>query len=468
MNKSVTQTFRSSNPDSRIIISGGTVIDPETSVNAPRDILIEAGKIRALDKPGAFYELIKETNPRVLDATGCLVVPGLIDMHVHLREPGFEWKETIQTGSEAAALGGFTSICCMPNTKPVNDSAEITRFIIERASNASARVFPIGAVSMGLKGEQMAPLSELHKAGCVAFSDDGEPVWSAGLMRRALEWCAMFGSPICCHEEDKSLTCGGCVHESARSLKLGLKGMPGVAEDVMVARDIELARATGAHVHICHVSTARSVELIRRAKNDGFRVTAEVTPHHLALTEEAVGDYDTNAKMSPPLREVADREALRVGLREGVIDVVASDHAPHDLDTKRCEFSRASFGILGLQTAVPVIFNLVESGILPLQRAISAMSTASARILSLPYGRLSGAGLSGTTANVESIADIAVLDPNREVLFAPAALKSLSKNTPWLNQSLKGSARHVITGGRVTVSEFMLEEITKSDQSKND
>lgn len=437
--------------NTRIIIAGGTVVDPHNSLKAERDLFIEDGVIAAVDKPGAFADLQREAkgnNLTVLDARGGYVVPGLIDMHVHLREPGFEWKETIATGTDAAALGGFTSVCCMPNTKPTNDSAEITRFILERAAVARARVFPIGSVSIGLKGESMAPLSELRNAGCIAFSDDGEPVWSAGLMRRALEWCTMLGAPICCHEEDKTLTCGGCVHESPRSLKLGLKGMPGVAEDVMVARDIELARATGAHVHICHVSTARSVELVRRAKNDGFKVTAEVTPHHLALTEESVGDYDTNAKMSPPLRESADREALRLGLKEGVIDVVASDHAPHDLDTKRCEFSRASFGILGLQTAVPVILNLVDSGMLSLERAISAMSTNSAQILSLPYGRLSA----------KSPADIAIIDPAREVMFSPEAIKSLSKNTPWLNQTLRGAARHVLLNGVVTVSDFALQK----------
>ncbi len=236
------------------------------------------------------------------------------------------------------------------------------------------------------------------------------------------------------------------MHESPRSLRLGLKGMPGVAEDVMVARDIELARATGAHVHICHVSTARSVELIRRAKNDGFRVTAEVTPHHLALTEEAVGDYDTNAKMSPPLRELVDREALRIGLREGVIDVVASDHAPHDLDTKRCEFSRAAFGILGLQTAVPVILELVAQGTLSLERAFSALSSASATILNLPYGRL-GKG---------APADIAIIDPAATFELSPQTIRSLSKNTPWLNQTLRGAPRHVLNGGRFVVMNQVL------------
>ncbi len=447
------------NKDARIIISGGTIIDPHSNLKAEKDLLVEGDSIVAVERPGAFGDIVKEANGQVavLDASGCFVVPGLIDMHVHLREPGFEWKETIQSGCEAAALGGFTSVCCMPNTKPTNDSAEITRFIRERAETAAARVFPIGSVSIGLKGESMSPLSELRNAGCVAFSDDGEPIWSAGLMRRALEWCNMLGAPICCHEEDKSLTCGGCVHESPRGLRLGLKGMPGVAEDVMVARDIELARVTGAHVHICHVSTARSVELVRRAKNDGFRVTAEVTPHHLALTEEAVGDYDTNAKMSPPLREEADREALRIGLREGVIDVVASDHAPHELDTKRCEFSRAAFGILGLQTAVPVILGLVDSGVLSLERAFSAMSSSSAQILSLPYGRLSA----------KSPADIAVIDPKREIEFNAAALKSLSKNTPWLNKTLRGAARHVVTGGRITVSEFSLNSSLISSGTNN-
>ncbi|MCB0310927.1 MAG: dihydroorotase, partial [Bdellovibrionales bacterium] len=306
-----------------ILVKNGTVIDPASNRHGEFDIWIERGRISAIDRRGSFSG---QRVQQEIDAQGSLVVPGLIDLHVHLREPGFEWKETIKSGSQAALLGGFTSICCMPNTKPVNHNAEITRFILEQAKAAgAARVLPIGAVSVNSQGKEMAPLSELREAGCVAFSDDGEPIWDSALMRRALEWSAMLGMRISCHEEDKCLSCGGSMNESLLSHGMGLVGMPKLAEEVMVARDIEIARTTKAKVHICHISTGRAVELVRRAKNDGIDITAEVTPHHLMLSENAVGDYDTHAKMSPPLREAEEIEALRAGLRDGTIDAVASD-----------------------------------------------------------------------------------------------------------------------------------------------
>lgn len=421
-----------------ILFTGATVIDPSQDIEQELDILIEDGKVKDVGRPGSFS---RATVAETIDASGRWIVPGFIDLHVHLREPGFEWKETIKSGSDAAALGGYTSICCMPNTRPVNDCAEITRFILDKARECRARVLPIGSVTRGLKGEEMSPLSELRKAGCVAFSDDGEPVWSAGMMRRALEWALMLDVPISCHEEDKSLSHGGCMNESALSIKLGLKGMPKVAEDVMVARDIELGRATGGKVHICHVSTARSVELIRRAKNDGIRITAEVTPHHITLTEDAVGEYETYAKMSPPLREDEDLQALLEGLKDGTLDAIASDHAPHEDDSKRVEFSKATFGIIGLQTALPLLLERVSSGILSRKRAVETMSTGPAKAF----------GLEGGTLRKGSVADLVVVDPAREYILEAQDMVSQSKNSPFYGRKVRGLADTVLVGGVVVV-----------------
>ncbi len=422
-----------------ILIENGELIDPGSNREGEFDVLVDGSLIKDVGARGAFKSVA--VTQRV-DARGKWVVPGLVDLHVHLREPGFEWKETIRTGAQAAALGGYTSICCMPNTRPTNDCAEVTRFIIERAQAiGAARVHPIGSVSRALEGRDMSPLSELREAGCVAFSDDGEPIWDAGMMRRALEWCLMLDVPISCHEEDKRLSCGGCMNESALSTRLGLKGMPTVAEDVMVARDIELARYTGGRAHICHVSSARSVELIRRAKSDGIRVTAEVTPHHLTLTESAVGEYDTSAKMSPPLREDSDRLALIAGLKDGTIDAVASDHAPHERDSKLVEFSKATFGILGLQTSLPLLLDLVTSGQITRRRAVEALATRPASIFGLGVGSL----LPGKPA------DIAVVDPGYRWTFRREVLRSLSHNTPFLGRELKGIADTVIVGGKIVV-----------------
>lgn len=426
------------------VISGGRIVDPAQSIEAERDLLVRDGKIEAIENPGAFSGLRDE---ELIDARGMLVTPGYIDLHVHLREPGFEWKETVASGSDAAVLGGFTSICCMANTNPVNDSAETTKFIVERArAHDRARVLPIGAISKKLEGREMAPLSELARAGCVAFSDDGEPVKDAGLMRRALEWAAMLDITLSCHEEDKSLSCGGCMNESPLSMKMGLKGMPKVAEEVMIARDIELARTTGARVHICHVSSGRGVELIRRAKNDGIRITAEVTPHHLMLSEEAIGEYDTNAKMSPPLREWEEVELLRAGLADGTIDAVASDHAPHELDSKRVEFSRATFGIIGLQTSLPILLELVREGALSLTRAIEAITLSPARAFGLPYGTLCKG----------RVADIVIVDRDQEWTFRREHNVSKSFNTPFQNRQFKGTARDVWRDGVLKVKDGKL------------
>jgi dihydroorotase len=421
------------------VIHSGCVIDAEQGIEGAFDLLVTDGSIKAIEKPKVLDTLVDAER---IDATGKWVIPGCIDLHVHLREPGEEWKETVQTGAEAAVLGGFTSICSMPNTRPANDSAEVTRFILEKAAQAgAARVLPIGAISMGREGKQLAPYSELAKAGCVAFSDDGDPVWDAGLMRRALEWCLMLGLPLACHEEDKSLSCGGCMNESPRSLRLGLKGFPRVAEDVMIARDIELALATDGKIHICHVTTARGVELIRRAKNDGIKVTCEVAPHHLTLSEAAVEGYDTNYKMMPPLREDSDIDALFAGIADGTIDAIASDHAPHDRDSKLVEFSRATVGILGLQTSLPLLVEFAAKGRLGRKRLVELLCSGPARSFGLPYG----------TLKVGRPADVVVLDPTQKWKFSSDLVQSKSKNTPFIDREMTGSTEVVMVNGRVVV-----------------
>lgn len=422
------------------VIHGGIIVDASSDRDGEFDLLIENGVIAAIEKPGVLKDKVDADR---VDAKGTWVIPGCVDLHVHLREPGEEWKETVQTGAEAAVLGGYTSICCMPNTKPANDSAEVTRFILEKAKAAqAARVLPIGAISMERKGKQLAPYSELAKAGCVAFSDDGDPVVDAGLMRRALEWCLMLGLPLACHEEDRNLSCGGCMNESPLSLKMGLKGFPGVAEDVMIARDIELARFTKGKVHICHVSTARGVELIRRAKNDGINITCEVAPHHLVLDEQCVRGYDTNYKMMPPLKGHEDVEGLFAGLADGTIDAIASDHAPHDRDSKLVEFSRATVGILGLQTSLPLLVEMCLKGTMSRKRMVDLLCAGPSRSFGLPYG----------TLKVGSDADVVVLDPKRTWVFSEQEVRSKSKNSPFVDRELTGQAKHVFVAGRQVVS----------------
>jgi len=427
-----------------MVIQGGRVIDPATNCDGEFDLLLEGSKVKAIEKPGVL-----STHPEVerIDAGGQWVMPGCVDLHVHLREPGEEWKETVQTGAEAAALGGYTSICCMPNTRPANDSAEITRFILEKAEAARAsRVLPIGAISIERKGRQLAPYSELAKAGCVAFSDDGDPVSDAGVMRRALEWCLMLGLPLACHEEDRNLSCGGCMNESPLSLRLGLKGFPGVAEDVMIARDIELARFTKGKVHICHVSTARGIELIRRAKNDGINVTCEVAPHHLILDEGCCRAYDTAFKMMPPLRGGEDIAGLVGGIKDGTVDAIASDHAPHDRDSKLVEFSRATVGILGLQTSLPLLLEMAAEGSISRTRMVELLAWGPSRAFGLPYG----------TLRVGADADVVVVDPRSKWRLDATDIRSKSKNSPFLGRELVGrvahtfvAGRHVVNGGRL-------------------
>ena len=417
------------------LLKGGFVIDPQNKIENNCDLLIEDGLIKDVQAPGNIKQ---EVAKEVIDVSGKWVLPGLVDIHVHFREPGHEWKEDIFTGSKAAIKGGYTCVCPMPNTSPVNDSEEITRYMYDKAASANlCRVLPIGAVTKGSLGKELAPLSELKKAGCVAFSDDGEPIYDSGIMRRALEWCLMLDATISCHEEDKCLSCSGSMNESALSARLGLTGMPTVAEDVMVARDIELARHTGAKVHLCHLSSARSVELVRRAKNDGLPVTAEVTPHHLVFDESHVETYDTKFKMSPPLRDWENIEALIEGLKDGTIDAVASDHAPHDFDTKEVEFAEAAMGVLGLQTSLPVMLKLVTDGRVSKSRAVELLASGPAKCFGLEYGSLS----------IGAKADIAVINPDMSWQFSAAVNESKSLNSPFLGMDLKGQAEMVFVDG---------------------
>jgi len=420
----------------KLVIYGGTIIDPTNKLEAARDVLIEDSVIRAIDKPGAFLG----TGDEGIDASGFIVAPGFIDMHVHLREPGYEYKETVLTGTQSAVTGGFTTIACMANTNPVNDNGSVTRYIVEKAQEANlARVFPIGALSKKLKGEELADIGEMVEAGAVAISDDGRPVMDTNLMRRALEYCSMFNLPVSVHEEDLHLAAGGVMNEGPTSLRLGLKGIPNVAEDVMVARDIALARLTGGHLHIAHLSTRGAVTLVRQAKAEGLAVTAEAAPHHFTLTEEAVEGYNTNAKMAPPLRQTEDVEAIKGGLRDGTIDAIATDHAPHHRDEKEVEFDQAANGIVGLETALPLTLRLVSAKVLPLSEAVRKLTVNPARILGLPYGTLS----------VGAPADVVIFDPTRKWRVEPGRLRSKSKNTPFGGWEMTGKVMMTMVGGRV-------------------
>ncbi len=420
----------------RLLIKGGRVIDPANGVDEILDIFVRDGIIADLKK--VFGPV--EQGIKAIDATGKTVVPGFVDMHVHLREPGYEEKETIETGCLAAAAGGITTVACMANTLPVNDNASVTRFILERAKAVgSLDVLPVGAVSKGLRGEELAECGPMKEAGVVAFCDDGNPIMDSGLMRRALECSRKWGLPILSHCEDLGLTRGGVMNEGDLSRELGLKGIPHAAEEVMVVRDIMLANLTKGKLHICHVSTAGSVELIRRGKAAGVQVTAETAPHYFTLTEEAVREYGTNAKMSPPLRTVLDQKAIKEGLRDGTIDAIATDHAPHEAASKDVDFSRASNGIVGLETALPLTLGLVDEGVLSMEAAIAKFSINPSKILGLNKGTLSKG----------SSADITIFDSNRGFVVEKAKFRSKARNTPFDGWKLKGVVELTIAGGRI-------------------
>ena len=423
-----------------LLLKGGRVIDPASGRDGEFDVLIAEGRIARVGRglPAGEAAQILEV------PSGCIVAPGLIDIHVHLREPGQEHKETIASGAAAAVAGGFTAVACMPNTEPINDHAGITEFILKKAAEAGlARVYPIGAVSLRSEGEQLAELGEQRSAGCVAFSDDGRPVRTALLMRRALEYAGMLGAPIVDHCEDPSLKADGVAHEGYYASALGLRGIPAAAESLFVERDVSLAELTGAHVHIAHMSARGSLRAVRAGKDRGVRVTCEVAPHHFTLTDEALDGpvkYDTNLKMNPPLRERTDRDAMLEGLADGTVDVIATDHAPHHADEKMVEFDRAPFGIIGLETAVPLVFDrLVHAGRIPVRRAIELLSTNAARVLSLPGGSLAEG----------QPADVTIIDPERSVTIDVAATRSRSRNTPFHGWTLRGAVVATIVGGRV-------------------
>jgi dihydroorotase len=418
------------------LIKHGRVIDPANGVDAVQDVLIADGKIERVGK-----NLVAPAGAEVVDAAGKVVCPGFIDIHVHLREPGYEYKETVATGTRAAAAGGFTAVACMANTNPVNDNGAVTDYILAKARvEGVVRVHPIGAVTKNLRGEELAELAELAEAGCVAFSDDGRCVMNAALYRRALEYTLPFGLPVISHAEDAHLSLGFTMNEGVVSTEIGLPGSPAAAEDVMVARDILLAELTGAHVHIAHLSTAGAVRLVRDGKARGVRVTAEVTPHHMILTEEAVRSYDANTKMAPPLRTKRDTEALVEALADGTIDCIATDHAPHALAEKEGEFDRAAFGIVGLETAVAVLMDrLVGPGLLPLGTLVSRLSRDPARLLNLPGGSLAAG----------APADITILDPERKATVDPVKFRSKSRNTPFGGWTLTGGPWLTIVGGKV-------------------
>lgn len=419
-----------------ILIRSGRLLDPSRGTDEVSDLFLADGKVQASGR-----DLGRPDGALVVEAAGKVVAPGLIDLHVHLREPGQEDLETVATGAMAAAAGGFSAVCAMPNTDPVTDNQAAVGFIVSQAQRAAkARVYPIGAVSLGQRGQQLAEFGELVGAGAVAVSDDGKPVASSHLMRTALEYARTFGIPVADHCEEPTLAAGGAMHEGLVSTRLGLKGIPSAAEEIMVARDILLAELTGGHVHLCHMSTRGSVELIRRAKEKGLRVTAEACPHHFTLTHEACEGYNTNAKMNPPLREPEDREAIRQALRDGTIDVICTDHAPHHYDAKEREFDDAPNGIIGLETALGLaVTELVETGLLSLADLVSRMSVMPARIFNLPGGTLApGAS-----------ADVVVLDPTIGWTVRPEEFFSKSRNTPFAGRRLKGRADTTIVRGQV-------------------
>jgi dihydroorotase len=421
----------------KLVLRGGRVIDPRRGLDAEADVLLADGVVAGI---GAGVAQGLGRDVQVIDARGRWVVPGLIDLHAHLREPGQEYKEDVATGTRAAASGGFTAVCAMPNTTPPNDNRAVTELIVERARKVGVvRVYPIGAITKGLAGESLAEMGELKEAGCVAVSDDGKPVMNAELMRRAMEYARTFGLPIIQHCEDLSLSAGGAMNEGPVATRAGIRAQPTSAESAMVARDLELCALTGARYHVAHVSSADSVRLIAAAKKRGLPVSCEVTPHHLTLTDEACARYDTNAKCNPPLRGAADVEALRAALADGTIDAVATDHAPHSPVEKEVEFEQAAFGMIGLETAVPLVLELVRAGQLSAAAFVTRLSAAPATLFGLPGGTLADG----------APADVTIIDPEAEWTVEPAQLRSRSHNTPFAGRPLRGRAVMTIVGGAI-------------------
>ena len=438
----------------RLLIKNGYVVDPAQGTNTGKSVFIEDGRVAGLM---SHSDAVPE-GAEVIDATGLIVAPGFIDMHVHLREPGHEYKETIASGAASAVAGGFTTVCAMPNTQPVNDSAAVTRFIIEQAERAAlANVFPVGAITKGSEGAELAEMGEMRAAGIVAVSDDGRAVPTAGMMRRAMEYARGFDLPVIDHCEDKSLSRGGVMHEGHWSLVLGLRGMPATAEEVDALRNCSLAELTGARVHLAHLSTRGAIETVRRAKEKGLPVTCEVAPHHWTLTDEAVKDYDTNTKMSPPLRSQDHLEAVLEGLRDGTVDAIASDHAPHHADEKELEYDQAPFGIVGLETSVGLAMDrLINEGVISLERFVELAATNPARILQLEDRGSLRAG---------AHADATILAPEMTWTFDVSRSKSKSRNSPFDGHTFRGGAVATIVSGRVVFLHPDFSRLTQQGKS---
>ena len=425
----------------RVVITNGRVLDPSTGLDEVSNIYIMGGRVASIKASASDDSPLEEGAPGldIIDAAGKLVVPGLVDIHTHLREPGFEYKETVLTGAEAAAAGGFTTILCMANTEPVNDNQSVTRYILKKAESAPVHVLPIGAVSMGLEGKSLTEMGELKEAGCVAFSDDGIPVKDGVVMRRALEYSAGIGSTVISHAEEPDLVRNGVMNEGAVSTRLGLPGIPNAAEDSMISRDIMLSELTGGRLHIAHVSTSGGVDLIRAAQARGVNVTAEVAPHHITLTDTRVTGYDTNAKMNPPLRRTDDIEALIEGLSDGTIGSVATDHAPHSVIEKDVEFAAAANGIIGLETAFSLLYGLVLEDKLTLERVIEAMTIGPAKAMGLSCGSL----------RVGAAADITIIDLDAEWKVEADSIVSKSKNSPYIGCSMNGRVERTMVNGKM-------------------
>ena len=421
-----------------VLIKNGRVIDPTNDLDEPKDLLIDKGKIKALESPGKINIGTGE-KPSIIDAKDCVVCPGLIDMHVHFREPGFEYKETIESGCRSAAAGGFTSVAVMPNTNPVNDTRSVTEHLLSLAKTKGIiNVYAIAAITRNLAGERLSEMADLKDAGAIAFSDDGRPVMNNELMRRAFEYSKMFKLPLIQHSEMLDLTEGGCMNEGIVSTELGLKGMPAEAEDIMVYRDIALLEKTGGRLHVAHISSKNSVDLVRQAKSRGLSVTCEVAPHHFTLTDEAVRGYDTNTKMSPPLRTISDVDAIKKGLKDGTIDIIATDHAPHDIVDKQVEYQNACFGIVGLETALPLSLKLVDEKILSMSELIKKLTSTPAGIFNLSSGNLS----------LGNDADILIFNPNFEYSIDISKFHSKSKNSPFDGWKVKGKVIHTLVRGK--------------------
>jgi len=426
-----------------VLIKNGTVIDPANNINTAKDILIIKGIIKSIEPPGKL-DTVNLNNPQIIDAKGCIVCPGLIDMHVHFREPGFEYKETIESGCQSAAAGGFTSVAVMPNTNPVNDNRSVTELILSLAkSKGGIKVHPIGAITQGLAGKRLSEMADLRDAGAIAFSDDGCPVMNSELMRRAFEYSKMFNLPLIQHSEMLDLTEGGCMNEGAVSTELGLKGMPTEAEDIMVYRDIALLEKTGGRLHVAHISSGNSVDLVRHAKAKGLPVTCEVAPHHFTLTDEAVRGYDTNTKMSPPLRSNKDIKKIKEGLKDGTIDIIATDHAPHDITDKQVEYQNACFGIVGLETALPLSLKLVDEKILSMSDAIRKLTATPAQIFNLDAGNLS----------IGKEADVLIFNPDIKYSIDVSKFHSKSKNSPFDGWKVKGKVFHTLARGKIVYTD---------------